>query len=59
MRHTACCIEMARLGIADNNLATVTLEPGRELVPETDAMALEWLCNGNAECYQPELCEEL
>lgn len=59
MKHTARCVEIARMGIVDNNQATKLLEPGRELVPETDAMALEWLSNGNAACYTPEDCEIL
>ncbi|MGH3780533.1 MAG: hypothetical protein ACRDRO_07860 [Pseudonocardiaceae bacterium] len=59
MAHTERCVEMARLGIVTNNLDTQVLEPGRELTPETRAMALEWLGNGNLTCDIPEECQDL
>jgi len=55
--HTDLCVELALMGIMDNNEATRCLEPGRlECTPETREEALAWLANGNASCYTPEDC---
>lgn len=49
--HGSHCIELAVMAIAENNAYTAMTEPGRELAPETEATALEWLENGNLSCH--------
>lgn len=58
MAHTRRCIENAVQMIAENNEATLALEPGRELTPETEEYALQWLEDGNVPCYWNTACGE-
>ena len=61
--HHHSCITSAIDAIADNNGWTLADAPGTlesELVPETEAMAIEWLANGNVECkYREDGAESL
>jgi len=49
--HDPRCVENTLCRIAENNAVTEIEEPGRALTPETEAEALEWLGNGNSDCW--------